>query len=487
MLGPSRFRFLSSEREICTPADWNRRDWPQLWLYNLHYFDDLAADCAAARAAWHRRLIARWIGENPPATGVGCDPYPTSLRIVNWIKWLLTGNNPDAAMLQSLAVQARWLARRIEWHLFANHLLANAKALVFAGHFFAGREAAAWLQRGLTILDDQLPVQILADGGHFERSPMYHATILEDLLDLINLAALLPGLVPAATVERWHATARHMGTWLAAMTHPDGGIAFFNDAALGIAPPARDLAAYAERVGLPSPEPPTTSVHAMPESGYLRVRHADATAILDLAPVGPDYQPGHAHADTLSFELSLGAERVIVNGGTSVYGTGPDRQRQRGTAAHSTVEVDGADSSEVWAGFRVARRARAFGVRIAESGGTIAVAASHDGYRRLGGGAVHTRTWRFRERRLAVADTISGRYRTAVARFHLHPAVTAEPVADGRSGILRCRGGRTVRWTSDAPASIEPSRYHPRFGTALPSSALTITFTTAALTTEFAW
>ena len=84
-------------------------------------------------------------------------------------------------------------------------------------------------------------------------------------------------------------------------------------------------------------------------------------ALLDVAPVGPDYLPGHAHADTLSFELSLFGQRVLVNSGTSQYEAGPERSRQRGTAAHNTVIVDGHDSSEVWAGFRVARRASSRG------------------------------------------------------------------------------------------------------------------------------
>ena len=67
----------------------------------------------------------------------------------------------------------------------------------------------------------------------------------------------------------------------------------------------------------------------------------DAVAIGDIGNVGPDYIPGHAHADTLSFEMSVFDMRFIVNSGTSVYGLGAERLRQRGTAAHSTVVIDG--------------------------------------------------------------------------------------------------------------------------------------------------
>ena len=80
--------------------------------------------------------------------------------------------------------------------------------------------------------------------------------------------------------------------------------------------------------------------------------------IFDAAAVGPDYIPGHAHADTLSFELSIGRERVFVNTGTSQYGSNLARHSERRTAAHNTVEVNNADSSEVWSSFRVGNRAK---------------------------------------------------------------------------------------------------------------------------------
>ncbi|MFO1266416.1 MAG: heparinase II/III family protein [Rubrivivax sp.] len=109
------------------------------------------------------------------------------MRIVNWIKWFLAGEPAQAPWLASLAVQARWLAQRLEWHLLGNHLFANAKALFFAGLFFEGREADEWLATGARILERELPEQVLDDGGQFERSPMYHALALEDVLDLLNV------------------------------------------------------------------------------------------------------------------------------------------------------------------------------------------------------------------------------------------------------------------------------------------------------------
>ena len=129
-----RFHFLNEIHDL-SEHDWDGDTLEKLWRYNLHYFDDLNAQDAATRKDWHRALLVRWVRENPPATGTGWEPYPTALRIVNWIKWSLAGNELPDECLESLAVQTRWLAKRLEIHLLGNHLFANAKALVFAGLF----------------------------------------------------------------------------------------------------------------------------------------------------------------------------------------------------------------------------------------------------------------------------------------------------------------------------------------------------------------
>lgn len=481
MFDTSVFRFLSVPRDLSAAGDWNRPDWPKLWLYNLHYFDDLNADGAPARAAWHQALIARWIAENPPAAGNGWEAYALSLRTVNWVKWALAGNVLEPGAVHSLAVQARWLTKRLEWHLLGNHLLANAKALVFAGTFFSGPEADAWREQGLTILRREHAEQILRDGGHFERSPMYHAIILEDMLDLIQLAARFPGAVDAALVTQWRRPAADMLNWLAAMTHPDGEIAFFNDAAFGIAPNLAALAAYAAGLGIVH-----GGLKSALQSGYVRMEAGEAVLIADVGEIGPDYLPGHAHADTLSFELSVFAQRVVVNSGTSEYGLGPERLRQRGTAAHSTVQIDGADSSEVWSGFRVARRARPVDLTLSEDGDAVQVACAHDGYRRLPGRPLHRRTWRMTAQGLRITDTVEGAYRDAVARYHFHPAVMVS--ADDGQGVLRLPDGHIIRWSATGgSARVVPSTWHPEFGQSIASTCIELVLEGPQATMEFFW
>ncbi len=485
--GRWRVRLLNEDGDIARPEQWNDPGKAKLWRYNLHYFDDLAADADAAHRDLQRELISRWIAENPPGYGCGWEPYPLSLRIVNWIKWALAGNALLPDWVQSLAVQTRWLTQRIEWHLLGNHLLANAKALVIAGLYFDGPEADSWLNQGLAIYAHELDEQILADGGHFELSPMYHAIILEDLLDVLNMTRAYRRASPRV-IGALPGMTQRMRFWLAAMTHPDGGLSFFNDAAFGIAASHDELEGYARRLGLESVAPPGEGVHHLEASGYVRVNRGDMAAILDLAAVGPDYIPGHAHADTLSFELSLGSERLIVNGGTSTYAAGAKRRQQRSTASHSTVEIDGVDSSEVWGTFRVGRRARVSEREVQATDAAIVVTGRHDGYRRLPGAPTHCRTWRFENNKLSILDEFGGPIaKCAIARFHVPPGVALEVTPDGMGGYLRTASGRTIKWTADAPTNVQGSVWAPEFGKALPSSAIITRFVSKRLLTVFDW
>ena len=517
MLGSLKFRFLNREHSLPAQGGWNDAAPDKLWLYNLHYFDDLNARESHERGAWHGALIKRWLQENPPAGGNGWEPYPTSLRIVNWVKWLAAGNAAVSGMAQSLATQARWLCKRLEWHLLGNHLFANAKALVFAGLSFEGAEAATWLAKGLKIIERELPEQVLADGGNFERSTMYHAIFLEDVLDLVNAAEHWPGKVPEPQVAQWRATAGRMLNWLAGMTHPDGEIALFNDAAFGIAPTLAELGSYARRLGIADViadlirnpvrpaawMPPDRSPGQAPQvrhdkdflttprlvhfadSGYVRLEAGNAVALLDVAPVGPDYLPGHAHADTLSFELSVFGQRVVVNGGTSRYGLGPERLRERGTAAHSTVEVAGQNSSEVWAGFRVARRAYPFDLEVQPELGRVA--CSHDGYTRLPGAPVHSREWVMAAGSLRVTDTVRGGAHVAIARYILHPNVQIT-AAGGNTWQLVLPGGKTLRVVVVAgQARLEAASYAPEFGIVQPTQCIAVGLAQGQAEVEWVW
>lgn len=473
MHGPVTFEFLNVRRDLADSSDWNNAGWDKLWLYNLHYFDDLNASDAPLRAEWHAALLNRWIHENPPGSGNGWEPYPSSMRILNWIKFALAGNALSENVLHSLAIQCRYLEKNLEYHLLGNHLFVNAKALVFAGLFFQGQQAKNWFDIGLAIVEQELPEQVLPDGANFELSPMYHALFLEDILDLINLAQVFPEFVNAEIIDTWKTRAAVMLNWLMAMTHPDGEIALFNDSAFKIAQKPERLYEYAKRLSINLKDPrDISSINHLPESGYIRVNKNNLALIVDVAKVGPDYLPGHAHADTLSFELSLYGSRLFVNGGTSEYGTGEIRQYERSTAAHNTVVVDNQNSSEVWSGFRVARRAYPFGLKINKTEDVVRIECSHNGYERFNKDLVHTRTWKISNGHLYIYDYVEGSYAAAFAYYHLSPDVKILSVEASEIILLMKNGKRVFLNYLGSSLEVIDGFYAPEFGKRIPNQCL---------------
>lgn len=465
----NRFFFLNEEHELITAGDWNNAAWDKLWLYNLHYFDDLNASGATIRRTQHRALIGRWIAENPPPHGNGWEPYPLSLRIVNWIKWALSPNEMEKLWRDNLCQQVRLLSQQLEYHLLGNHLFANAKALIFAGCFFDGEEANHWLATGLEILANEIPEQILDDGGHFELSPMYHSIILEDILDLLNIISTYGKALPcaaAAYIEPWSERAAQMFNWLAVMSHPDGRISFFNDAAFSIAAEPEALVRYADRLALSLNTPPQGKSHHLSASGYILLARGPWHLLFDAAPIGPDYLPGHAHADSLSFELSYGTERVICHTGTSCYGISETRLQERGSEAHNTVTIDHKNSSEVWSGFRVARRAYPINLQTSFNPDNSFAACSHTGYSHLAGNPIHRRKITLSDHALTWCDEITGSGTHKISgSIPLHPDIRLTPDSSG-GWILHLAGGCRLKLISleDLPLNSEIGHWAPEFG-----------------------
>ena len=194
--------------------------------------------------------------------------------------------------------------------------------LIYAGAYFEGMEAASWLKKGMQIISQQVREQVLADGGHFERSPMYHALILEDILDCLNLDRTVH-CFEASESAFIKSKAIDMLCFLADIVHQDGEIPFFNDSALKIAPCPVHIFNYAETLGLElfrSDNALQTSTPILlaekPDFGLYVLKNRWGQMIFDAGVIGPDYLLGHAHCDTLSYELSMGGHRCIVNSGT---------------------------------------------------------------------------------------------------------------------------------------------------------------------------
>ena len=465
LLNKDTFHFLDSSNSL-SDVGWNGKSnkVSKLWRYNQHYFDDLNAIGSLKRKLWHDQLLKRWVNENKVGKGVGWEPYPTSLRIVNWIKYKFSQNILSSNSIQSLTLQAQWLSKRVEWHILGNHLFSNAKALVFAGLFFSSKESEVWVKKGLKIIKDELNEQVLDDGGNFERSPMYHAIFLEDILDLINISQVYPKAIQEQQVNEWIKIAKKMFGWLDTMIHPDGEISFFNDAAKGIAPNLNELKRYAQRLGVNYNSIKFNKIVHLQDSGYVRLTSNNAVVLLDVAPIGPDYLPGHAHADTLSFEFSLFGHRLLVNGGTSEYKISPVRKYERSTKAHNTVVINNKNSSEVWNQFRVARRAYPFELKIEELENFTNISCAHDGYKRLVGKPIHKRNWQFFDSSFIIKDHIEGSFKNAYAYFHFHPSINIVKNQDSILKIEMSNGQQVDLYVKTGRPLIEKSYYSSEFG-----------------------
>jgi hypothetical protein len=411
-----RTRGFPRERFWEDPAD------GLLFLFELHGFAPLAEYAAGERSekadAFWIAVLEDWLARCGQPVNPAWHPFPTSGRVIAWCSALSQGGWPEPLqrrMLDSLSRQLLLLRRCVEYDIGGNHVLRNAAALAIGGTCLGDEKACS---RGLSVLRNELPRQILADGGHEERSPSYHRAVLADLRDVRAVLGEVPPEVDAAIAA--------MERWLAALAGPDGGLPLLNDAwegppLAGSGEPVADLAA----------------------SGYVVLRSGSDQAVLDLAPVSPPHLPAHGHADVGTFVLWADGRPVVVDPGTFTYEE-PERTAFRRTAAHATLEVDGRDQCELWGPFRAAGLPNVR--RLPAPPGVYAV--EHDGYRPV----LHRRTFAWLEGGgLVVIDRLisTGRHATT-SRLPLAPRglgpVEATPL--GAGGDVR----------------VEPGRYAPYFG-----------------------
>lgn len=509
---PHHFRFLNIEHDFGDTIDWNTLENGRLWIWNLNYFgfldevDDPEAGFALMRdfiGSLHRR-------------SEGLHAYPTALRGVSWIRFLSRHNQYPEDIVRSLYAQYRVLVRKIEYHLLGNHLLENAFSLLFAGIFFNDE---AFRKLAVSLLREQLEEQILSDGAHFERSPMYHAILMERALDLLNLLQHNDALLQEPEKElrgTLEAKLTAMSRWLAWIRFSDGSLPMINDTAEGAFPDPDYLLQYAALLGMGPDDDDkdqgntentgsysnsdtgigdksgngndnTSSVDGFgPEdpvpSGFRRCDAGDFELVADLGTPGPSYIPGHAHAGALSFILYYQGRPVLVERGVSTYEDHGRRLLERGTASHNTVVVKGCNQSDVWGLFRMGRRARVVQVGHRED----YLSAYHNGYARKG--LIHAREWSvargkvvIRDRML-VSESIAKRARklmetegekpSVAALLHLHPDIKVQQQGD----TFRLGSDLQIRFENALDVSVVKSDVAAGFNRRLPSQTIRVRF-----------
>lgn len=404
--------------------------------------------------------------------------YTASHRSINLLSGLAlyraaggpADDEVERAMLDHVRFCAAFIAASLERDLQYNHLLKNYVALtVYAAAAGGIPRAFAFLEAAL---GRSLRQNVLADGGHAERCPMYHAL---SLLDVEALAAA--GVFSGAMQQTLDETLAQMKPALAVMSHPDGGIALFNDSWLGEAPPAHDLVALDRAHG----------IKRLPQTGYVRIGARGDAVVFDCGPCGPDDNPGHAHADFLSVEVSVGGERLIVDPGVPTYTAGKERDLSRSAAAHNGPHLAGVEPIEFWKSFRVGRRGTAWELTGESLDGLAPLwcAGRQTGYAHIGGD-VRRYVGLWPGEAMLIADLWIGAASRDAASHFLIPAGWSR--AAGRQAAFR-NGATHVSLSCFAGhvTDVGEGRCWPRFGVEEPAHRVLVRpgpgagFRTAAL------
>ena len=494
--GAREVALLATPLDLRRAPDWTGTEHGPLFAYHLHQHEYLRTDAFSARE--RTELLLDWVARHP--AGVGWDPHPISLRLLCWGKLLLSpgqlafgSESERQTLLRSMADQAETLARGLEVRLQANHLFSNLLSVVWAGLLIephpaagAGEDAVSgaltgarpgadtkantgtgtdtgtaavargWLARTPQFLAE-LSRQILPDGGHEERSPMYHALLLENVLDLLNLVRARSARAPDGLEAALGDAAERMLGALEVLSHPDGRIALFSDAGFDVAAEPAELAAYAARLGLSASREPAAASRVLASTGYVRLVAPEVSLLASVAGPAPAHQPGHAHCDALAFELCLGGHRVVTDTGLYEYRLGQRRDIARATASHSTLQIDGQEQAEVWSAHRVGGRPR---VAFEGWDGESVAQAFCAGWSRPK--TLHRRTFRVAAAEAEVIDRLEGPAQRIRSVLPIDPRWSVSLDASGHKATGRFCSPATVACPSPpraSPAQLAPAAH----------------------------
>ncbi|MGF1609545.1 MAG: heparinase II/III family protein [Kiloniellales bacterium] len=448
------------------------------WLRDLR----AAGGDTARRTA--RQLVAAWVDANRRWHPITWDPQVTGRRLANWLgQYDFFAASADVEfrhrLLREMAFQARHLNKILPAGLSGGRAIGALKGLIYAGICLPDAESCR--QRGLTLLRDAMAQQILADGGHIERSPRRHLEVLRDLIDL--RAALVAAELEVP--DDLHATIEQMAPVLRLLQHGDGGLALFNDSG--------EEADWQVDLVLQRAGGRGRPLASAPISGFQRLQAGRSLLIVDAGAPAPSGFDEAAHAGTLSFEMSVGRERLIVNCGAQAS-DGEWRTVQRGTAAHSALVVAETNSSQVVPGDGLGRRPNNVTCRREETEGSIWLELSHDGYLASHGLVHHRRLYLSSSGEdLRGEDRLEGKGGGRVeagyaVRFHLHPAAQASLSQSGDTVLLRLPRGDGWRfYARGAELRLQPSIYLGMAGTIRRSQQIVLSGATESGAATIKW
>ena len=455
--------FLNTTVDFSESLNWSPDNVSKLWLYNLHYLNDLVSFNSHDRYKLNIRIINHWTDNNVFGKGIGWEPYPLSIRQINILKFFLNGNELNKKIFNLLHLQASYLFDNLEKDILANHYFTNLKAMLFSGVILKNN---LWVRFAIKEIYKQIDEQVHEDGFNFELSPMYHDLMLVDVLDIYNLIQSYYPNKENKLKNKLKTIAKKMLHASHAFAHHDNGLPFFNDSVDGISPKKKTIFCYAKSLGMDinSEKVSGHKVHDYYDCGFFIMQNNHIKIFFDACEVGAKYQPGHAHADSLSLEVSINGARAFVNSGISEYGDSPLREYQRSTRSHSTVEINEKNSSEVWSSFRVGKRANIIKRAILNNSNKCSeVIGAHNGYSSFLKRCTHQRIIKLENKHLRIEDHIIGTYKIAFSRIYLHPDVSVK--VEENKLLISHNSFRMISEIDPGKIKIIDSYYYPEFGT----------------------
>jgi uncharacterized heparinase superfamily protein len=450
---------------------WNPVGAADPWLEAFHSFDwlrDLRAVSGESARRAAREFVGRWIADNSHWSPLAWRPDILGRRLTAWIlHYEFLGAAGDAMfrgrLLLSIAQQASHLCRILPAGLSGSALLHAIAGLTHAGLVMP--RGGAWLRRGVVLLSNELARQVLGDGGHCERSPSVHFEMLRLLVGLRAAFGTADHTVPEPIAE----TIGRMARMLRFFEHGDGGLALFNDSNEEEDWLIDMVLARADGKGLPPKEAPV--------SGFQRLGSGRTLILVDAGAPPPPGFDRRAHAGTLSFEMSVGSDRLIVNCGAH-EGRGDWWVAQRATAAHSTLVVNDTNACVFATDTGLVRGPVDVTCRRDESAGNTWLEMSHDGYAAPYGLIHHRRIYL-----TAGGEDLRGEDRVDggtpqpfVLRFHLHPDVNVSVAQNAQAAILKLPTGGWWRIRAKGGSiSLADSIYMGKRGEARRSQQIVVT------------
>jgi hypothetical protein len=342
-LGKNTFVLLGLKYQFQNEIDWKYSKNGMLWNYNLQYLDFILDESICID---ERINILKNISNKLLKFQIKLEPYPVSLRIVNSLFFVCKNNIKDDDILNAILFQIAYLEENLEYHLLANHLLENYISLYISSLFIQDIKLNIKFKKKLV---EELEIQILPDGAHYECSPMYHSIILSKLFICLDLSITHGYDIDFTNYLKKKCT--EMLNWINAYSFPDGSWALMNDSALGIAPQTEELNSCSKNFFLKKEH------ISLKESGFRKISGSNWQCLLKCGNIQPSYQPGHTHSDIFHFCLWYNGEQIIVDQGISTYNNTERRSFERSTIAHNTITVFNFNQSDVWGAFRIGKRA----------------------------------------------------------------------------------------------------------------------------------